>query len=164
MTAAEFFSQVLTGDLAWFRSVIPSIPASAEEQVMLCAIPGQESGWQNIQQADGGIARGYYQLQENDLSDVLANVTTGAKAIIVCLKLGISPTGTAVYAALLGNTKLQIAFARLNLWADPHPLPKVGDLDEAYAAYLRIWRPGAPSAGRWADVYPAALAAARPST
>lgn len=164
MTAAEFFSQVLTPDLVWLHSVIPSIPASAEEQVMLCAIPGQESSWQNVQQAGGGIARGFYQQQQNDLGDILANPATDAKAVIVCLKLGVSPTAGAVYAALLGNTKLQIAFARLNLWADPHPLPKAGDLDEAYAAYLRIWRPGAPSAGRWADVYPEALAAVSPTS
>lgn len=161
MTAAEFFAQVLLPDITWFHSAIPSIRASVEEQVMLCAIPGQESGWQNVQQADGGIARGFYQQQQNDLGDILANPATDAKAVIVCLKLGISPTAMSVYTALLGNTKLQIAFARLNLWSDPKPLPKVGDLDEAYACYLRVWRPGAPSAARWADVYPAALAAVR---
>lgn len=161
MTAAEFFAQVLLPDITWFHSAIPSIRASVEEQVMLCAIPGQESGWQNIQQADGGIARGFYQQQQNDLGDILANPATDAKARIVCLKLGISPTAEAVYAALLGNTQLQVAFARLNLWADPNPLPAVGDLDAAWECYNRCWRPGKPSAGRWADAYPAALAAVR---
>lgn len=35
-------------------------------------------------------------------------------------------------------------YARVLLWADPHALPKMGDMDGIYATYRRVWRPGRP--------------------
>jgi len=164
MTAAEFYKLVLVPDLSWFHQIVPSILETEQERVMLTAIPGQESNWENVQQANGGIARGFYQQQQNNLDDILNNRATDAKTIIVCARLGIQPTAAAVYAALLGATKLQVAFARLNLWCDPEPLPAVGDESAAWDTYIRCWRPGAPSRARWAEVYPQALAAIQQGT
>ena len=164
VTALEYLQQILIPALSWFHKVVPSIPASEAEQLMLTVIPGQESDWSNVQQANGGIARGFYQQQQNNLDDILSNRATDAKAIMVCTTLGVQPTAAAVYAALLGNTKLQVAFARLGLWADPEPLPAVGDELAAWDTYLRCWRPGAPARARWAEVYPQALAAIQQGT
>jgi hypothetical protein len=159
MTPSNFVSTVLTPDLAWFHAIIPSIPSSDAANVMLCAIPGQESGWENVQQTDGGIARGFYQQQQNNLDDILFNRATDAKAIMICTTLGIQPTGSDVYAMLLSNTKLQVAFARLNLWADPSPLPAVGDESGAWNLYIKCWNPGAPSRERWNLAYSQGLTA-----
>lgn len=50
-----------------------------------------------------------------------------------------------IWAALDTDDILAVALARLLLWTDPKPLP-AAQLDacpEAFALYLRVWRPGA---------------------
>jgi hypothetical protein len=158
MTAAEFFAQILTPDLAWFHGVIPAIPASQSEEMLMLATAGQESNWENVQQTDGP-ARGFFQQQENDLADIFANVTTNAKAVLICLNLKIEPNAAAVYAALLNSTKLQVAMTRLNYWADWRPLPVFNDQAGMWRAYLSAQRPGKPSVERWDVVFPQCLAA-----
>lgn len=159
MTAADFLSRILVPDLAWLHGLLPSIPASKSEVALMCAIPGQESAWQDVRQGDNGIAVGLYQQQANDIADIFGNVTTSAKAVIIATTLMIEPNAAAVYSALLGNTKLQVGFARLNLLADWRPFPAVTDQAGMFKYYLGTWRPGKPSLERWNVVFPATLAA-----
>ena len=48
---------------------------------------------------------------------------------------------------------------RDRLWTDPKALPPVGDVDAAWALYLRTWRPGKPKPDSWAGLYQRAMAA-----
>jgi hypothetical protein len=158
MTAAEFLQQVLLPGLARLESVIPAIPVSDSALVLMCATAGVETNWQNVQQT-GGPARGYFQQQENDIADIVANVRTNAKSAIICADLVIEHTAPAIYAALLGNPKLQVGMTRLNFWADWRPLPAPGDQAGMWRAYLSAQRPGAPSLSRWNGVFPQVTAA-----
>ena len=56
----------------------------------------------------------------------------------------------AIYAALEYDDVLAAGVARLLLWTDPKALPPVGDVDAAWALYLRTWRPGKPKPDSWA--------------
>jgi hypothetical protein len=62
-------------------------------------------------------------------------------------------TDAAVYAALEHDDVLAAAFARLLLWTDPEPLPAVGEVQRAWALYLRTWRPGKPHRQTWDALY-----------
>lgn len=156
MTPDVFNTTILSPGLTWLHSAVPAIPLTKSAQVLMLATAGQESNWENVQQT-GGPARGAFQQQENDLADIFANVTTNAKAALVCLNLKIEPNATAVYAALLSEPRLQVAMTRLNFWADWHPLPAVNDQAGMWRSYLSAQRPGAPSVERWGVVFPQAL-------
>jgi hypothetical protein len=159
MTPSEFLETILDPGLAWCGA-LPGwkIPFDPRASVLLLAIAGQESDWQDIAQYGGGPARGPWQFEDEACGEVLVNSASSVMAHAACTALSIKPTETAVYQALIGNPNLAVAFARLNLWCDPNSLPAAGDMAAAYACYLRVWRPGAPSYSRWETVYPAALA------
>lgn len=154
--AAGFNAAYLAPSLAWFAPVCPTVPVTPAARLLLLAIAGQESNWKDVAQT-GGPARGPFQFEPEACSGVLANSATTNKALVVCALLNIHPSGSIVYHALIGNPRLATAFARLYLWADPHPLPPVGDEEAAWNCYVRTWRPGKPSRTRWSLAYPDAL-------
>lgn len=159
MTAADFLSRILVPDLAWLHSLLPSIPASESGVALLLAIAGQESNWSDVAQAGSGDALGPWQMQRNTCADILTNRATDAKAIVVCATLKVTPNASAVFDALLANSRLASAFARLDLWSDPAPLPVVGDKQGAWDYYDRVWKPGVARPEAWSAVYEATLAA-----
>ncbi|HEY0201134.1 MAG TPA: hypothetical protein VGC24_05530, partial [Burkholderiaceae bacterium] len=70
-----------------------------------------------------------------------------APAQALCKVRGVAFTPQAVWDALDDDDLLAAGFARLLLYTDPAPLPAVGDVEGAWAYYLRNWRPGAYSNG-----------------
>jgi hypothetical protein len=66
-----------------------------------------------------------------------------------------------VFEAIAWHDPLAYVLARLTLRMDPHPLPVIGDIENAWQTYLRIWRPGSPSRDRWSVVYPQTVAVMR---
>ncbi len=54
---------------------------------------------------------------------------------------------------------LAAAFARLLLLTDAKPLPQIGDVQGAWAYYVRNWRPGKPHPDTWPGLYKQAQAA-----
>ncbi|MNL86831.1 hypothetical protein D3C87_2157110 [compost metagenome] len=53
---------------------------------------------------------------------------------------------------------LAAGVARLLLWTDPKTLPSIGDVDAAWALYLRTWRPGKPHPQTWPALHALAVA------
>jgi hypothetical protein len=53
--------------------------------------------------------------------------------------------------------------ARLLLFTDAEPLPRLGDADGSWNYYLRNWRPGKPHPKTWRALYDAATASVRGS-
>lgn len=116
---------------------------STAARVMLLAIGMQESGFIARQQK-GGPARSFWQFEQaGGIRDVLEHSSSRPYARAVCGLRAVAPVSSDVYAAFLSDDLLGCAFARLLLWTDAAPLPKVGDTAEALAYYLRNWRPGA---------------------
>ena len=156
--APTFLTQTLRPGLTWLASVAGPVPPTSEEaQVLLLAIAGQESGWQNIAQEGGGPGRGPWQFEPETCRELMFNPASEAAHTKVCMALGIVPSRA--YGAILSEPNLAVAFARLDLWCDPHPLPALGDQDGAWEYYLRCWRPGIPRPDDWGANYHAALAA-----
>jgi hypothetical protein len=158
-TPAGFLAETLDPGLSWMASVLADHLASDEARVLLLAIAGQESGWRNIAQRGGGPGRGPFQMEPETTREILANPVSAEKAKRLCRAAGVLPVGSAVYIVLLARPLLAVAFARLDLWCDPFALPRLGEAEEAWTTYLRVWRPGAPGPDRWGVNYQAALAA-----
>ena len=168
MTADEFLDTILAPDLTWLRQIIGPVPSAAQEaRLMLLAIPGQESGWQNIQQGGGGPGRGFFQMEPPTCSLILNNPVSVTMSHKVCSALNVSPAD--VYANLIKEPQLAVAMARFDLFCDPYALPAYGDEEMAWICYAyRVWRPGAVAKGgesatearkRWSVNYAMALAA-----
>lgn len=159
------------------RLLWPVIPDTEEARVMLLAISGQEADfthrWQvfDRKRPDAmGAARGLWQFERGGgVKGVLTHERTKALAANVCRLRGVTAMVDAVYNRLHADDVLAAAFARLNLWWHPKPLPAVGDVQAAFDLYIDIWRPGAWARGnttqkeqlrrKWAGYYADALAA-----
>ena len=160
MTPELFLTSVLVPSLTWLSSVVGPIPPNSREaRLMLLAIPGVESDYENVAQEGGGPGRGFYQDEPETCGEVLNNPASTTMMHKVCAVLDIPATEAAIYGALLGSPRLQVALSRLDLFCDPSPLPAYGDEMGGWSTYLRVWRPGKPSLQRWSGVYLAALAA-----
>lgn len=157
MTPGAFYAAVLAPAATLLRSISVSFD-TPEARLMMLAIAGQESGWTDRIQVPGGQARGFWQCEEGGavhavmVSDTLHRFLG---EVGNALSIDVSASST-VFEAIAWNDTLAYTVARLALWADPHPLPVAGDIDGAWATYLRTWRPGKPSRDRWSLVYPQA--------
>jgi hypothetical protein len=160
MTPTAFLAQELLPALAWLEQVVgPVPPASRQARIMLLAMPGQESLWQNVQQSGGGPGRGFYQDEPETCGEVLNNPASSLMMLKVCAALGILATGAAIYMTLLGQPKLQVALSRGDLFCDPRPLPAYGDARGAWTYYKRDWGPGDPHPAIWDGIYAQAISA-----
>ena len=151
-----------------FQHLLPAKFDSPAARVQLLANGMQETGFQTRTQIGGGPGRSYWQFEQGGgIRAVLGNSTTGPYAKSFCQLRAVAPTESDVYAAFLSDDMMACAFARLLLWADPAPLPQLGDEQGAWALYHRTWRPGAFDRGdsqqqaavlaRWHNSYTAAL-------
>lgn len=158
MTAAEFAKTILIPGLDFLAATVGMRPPNSDEaKVLLLAIAGQESGWQNIPQGGGGPGRGPWQFEPETCEELRFNPASDLYYARVCIKLNIAPALT--YNALIAHPNLAVALARLDLWCDPELLPAIGAEQAAWMAYLRIWRPGKPRPHDWPANYSAAMAA-----
>lgn len=159
--ARDLYQRVVVPGLDLIEDLSGPVRLRAAE-VLLVAISGQEAGWTAQRQSGGGPAHGLWQFERGGgVTGVLAHPASHRLARALCEHLGIYPTAKAVHEALSlsGDMPdlLDCGFARLLLWTDPLPLPKVGDRDGAWRYYLRTWRPGRPHPDRWQDNYRAAI-------
>jgi len=142
-----------------YREVLPAKFDSREANVLLLAIGLQESRFAHRKQI-GGPARGFWQFEKGGgVRGVLWHGGSARYAAAACAIRAVQPDPEAVYPALAQDDLLACAFARLLLWTDPKPLPAIGAVDEAWAYYLRNWRPGKPHAATWAALYRQAVEA-----
>lgn len=161
------------------RRLVPDLPWTSESAVLLGAICLQESGGRNVVQAHGP-AQGYPQFEAGGIGAVLSNSATARRARRAIERSGIlgesemsgeisgGPDGgypaeslgrvvSVVRTKFLNFPALQISLARLMLWANPNPLPALGDCNGAWKYYDSTWRPGKPRPTDWPANYAASL-------
>lgn len=133
-----------------------SIPEAA---VLLLAIAIQESQLLYRKQFDGGPARGLFQMEPGDR----AMMALLMKKNHTLRKMLPTENHEVMWKMLEDpeNDKYAVYIARAALKTDPDPLPKLGDMEGAWAAYVKHWRPGKPRKEKWALSYEAALGAWR---
>lgn len=147
-------------------ALLPSRMDSDEARAELLAIGLQESRLTHRRQI-GGPAVGLWQFERGGaVVGVLGHKASAELAARVCEERGVEPTPANVYMALPVDDLLACAFARLLLYTDPRPLPALSaSHEQAWAYYLRNWRPGKPHRKTWDAFHVEAVAAvrARPS-
>ena len=149
---------ILGSAIAPGLALLPPAMTSPRALVMLLTIGQQESGMTARVQHGGGPARGLWQFEEGGgVRGVLMHPATQAFAVHACQARDVLPTTPTAWAALARDDVLAAAFARLLLFADPRPLPELGDEAGAWECYARNWRPGKPRRETWGAFYAAAL-------
>ncbi len=130
-----------------------------EARLMLLAIGLQESRFMHRRQI-GGPARGFWQFEQGGgVAGVLNHVASKKKARALCDARDVVPLPADVYYRLEHDDVLAAGFARLLLLTDAKPLPQIGDVQGAWAYYVRNWRPGKPHPDAWPGLYKQAQAA-----
>lgn len=160
-TPIELLEQVIEPALAMLPVRFDMPDDRQSIRVQLIAEAMQETSLATRQQ-NGGPAHGLWQGENGEESAfalVLRHPLVGSIAQAFCQRRGITPTHDAVYQAVLMDDLLACAFARLDLYCDPHPLPAIGDMQAAWDCYMRVERPGRPRQKDWASNYAAAVAA-----
>lgn len=145
------------------REALEWLPAkmnTREARVMMLAIGMQESRfihrYQVVQGKPGvrGPARGFWQMERGGGAyGVLKHEASRDFAHAACHHAGVTPTAEAAWLAMETNDFLAATFARLLLWTDPRPMPKVGEVGKAWECYIRNWRPGKPHLQTWAQMH-----------
>lgn len=144
-------------------AMLPSKMTTRAALVQLLAIGAQESqDYQYRRQMGNGPARGFWQFEENGgVNGVIKHPSKYVRTLAgdICAQRHVSFDKHAVWEAMELDDVLAAAFARLNLWGDPQPLPAIGDHASAWHLYLRVWRPGKPHPDKWLARYQAAVEA-----
>lgn len=155
-TPSQVLAQVI---VPTFQQLLPAKFDTPIARVLLLAIALQESGLR-VRVQQGGPAHGLWQCEQGGgVHGVLTSSASRAYARGVCCVRSVAPIESDVYWALVSDDLLACAIARLILWCDPHPLPALGDVDDAWICYQKNWGPGKPRPQDWPANYAAALAA-----
>ena len=128
---------------------------AVEARVQLGSTGLQESKFMDRVQI-GGPAHSFWQMEQGGgVHGVLTSDVTRQLAVELCAKFAVDPTEAAVYAAIMlpQNDCLACGLARLIYFADPTPLPAIGDVDASWRYYIRNWRPGKPKPLTWPANY-----------
>jgi hypothetical protein len=139
-------------------AILPQKMDTLPARVMLDVIQRQEDPLKRRRQWPTGPGRGLWQFeQDGGVAGVLEHPASADLAKLVCEARGIPAERAIVWNALEHDDVLAAAFARLLLWTDPKPLPRIGDEAGAWSLYIRTWRPGKPWPAKWPANYRAAV-------
>lgn len=143
---------------------------SRDARILLVAISGQEADlrhrWQvvDLNKPEAmGPARGLWQFERGTRASrggvwgVVLHPASAPWLRGACKAAGVEFEASAIYDRLHADDALACAVARLLLWTDPHPLPRLGEVDDAWEYYDRNWQPGKPHPDRWPANYSRAL-------
>lgn len=122
---------------------------SPSARIQLLAIGMQESKFIDRVQKGNGPAHSFWQEEPNGIKAVLNHYRVGPVLVDKCKLLGVDPNWQTIYREVINNDVLACVVARLLLYADGNPLPKVGDSDDAWKCYIRNWKPGKPRELDW---------------
>lgn len=141
--------------------LLPPAMTSDAARVLLLAIGRQESGFATRTQISGP-ARGFWQFEMGGVMGVMRHAASVEHCKDLCAERNVGFAPSLIYKALPNDDIFAAGIARLYLWTDPRPLAVLGDTQNAWNGYERVWRPGKPHYLRWRqDAYPAALRAIR---
>ena len=144
-------------------ALLPPGMDTLQARVMLLAIGLQESRFEHrfqiVQGKPGakGPARGFWQFELGTAASrggvwgVFLHEASNGLLKKIAAQRGVALSPTNIWQAIESDDVLAAAVARLLLWTDAKPLPKLGDAEGAWQLYLRTWRPGAYARGTQAQ-------------
>lgn len=175
MSAEAILADAIRPVLAylWTEHRIPNGPPA---EAMMLAIGLQESRFVHRDQVvpgkpagQVGPATGFWQFERNGgVAGVMQHALTADIARRVAEAAGVAWDRDAIWRALAteDGDQLAAAFARLLLFTDRAALPAAVEAaeEEAWAYYLRNWRPGKPHRATWGGFWRQAVGMAGEGT
>jgi hypothetical protein len=143
-------------------NLLPAFMNTPEAEVMLIAIGLQESELIERRQIVAGqpigTAKGLWQFEFNGgVKGVVTHLESKDLMKWVARRRKVEWDPYKIWDALEHDDVFAAAAARLLLYTDTKPLPKIDQSVEAWDYYLRVWKPGKPHPGRWDTNYLLAL-------
>jgi hypothetical protein len=133
-------------------------------EVLSLTIALQESSTKYRAQINGP-ARSYWQFERRGgFAGVLSHPRTETLAADLIEELNLPTDEPGLWTAFPYNDLLAAGFARLLIYSDNAPVPALGESGNAWAYYLRNWRPGKPRPAVWAEYYKTAMDAVQYSS
>lgn len=151
MTLDEIMRTGIEPALAW----LPPKMSSPEACVQLLTTGLQESKFAHrfqVLNTPGvkGPARSFWQMEEGGgVKGVMNHPASAALARAACDFRGVPFDRRAIWLGIETDDVLAAIFARLLYFTDPGRLPPLTQTAEAWALYLRTWRPGKPKPDTW---------------
>lgn len=149
--------------------LLPKFMDSPEAEVLMLAIGLQESRFKHraqiINGGGKGPARGFWQFElgskvsRGGVWGLYLHRASSGLLSDLCRHRDVSFEPRAIWGRLEDDDVLAAGCARLLLYTDPKPLPKLGDEAGAWGYYLNTWRPGRPHQSTWPALYAQALEA-----
>lgn len=148
--------------------LLPCKMDSPEARVLLLAIGAQESRFRDRRQIVWvmekgkrvlrplGPARSFWGAEKGGgmVHGVRTHAATRAYALGLYTERKVTATDAAIWVAIERDDVLAAGLARLLIYTDPYPLPKLGDQHGAWALYAdRQWKPGTPRPQDWPGNY-----------
>lgn len=154
MTLDEITRTAIDPALAWLPPKMDSLEARQE----LLTIGLQESRfehrWQVVNDfSKKGPARSFWQAERGGgmVTGTMTHPASKDLVVAACAARNVAFTSLAIWVAIENDDVLAAILARLLLWTEPGPLPRVTDEDSAWDLYLHAWRPGAYARGTAAE-------------
>lgn len=154
-------------DYLWTEHRVPNGPAA---EAMMLAIGLQESRFIHRDQivpgkpaGQVGPATGFWQFEKGGgVAGVMQHALTADIARHVATASSVAFDRDVIWRSFAtpAGDQLATAFARLLLFTDARPLPSPAEANEedAWAYYLRNWRPGKPHRSTWGGFWRQAVA------
>ena len=161
LTAAQRCAAIIEYAISPAMALLPPKMTSDKATVMLLAIGLQESRLAHRKQI-GGPAKSFLQFESGGgVKGVMTHSASSSSAKSLCQALAVPFERPAIFQAMEFNDVLAFGLGRLLLYTDPKALPEIGDAQEAWDLYQRVWRPGRPHPETWAAFYDIAMDVAR---
>ena len=153
LTAAQRCAAIIEYAINPAMALLPPKMTSDKATVMLLAIGLQESRLAHRKQI-GGPAKSFLQFESGGgVKGVMTHSASSSAAQSLCQALAVPFDRPAIFQAMEFNDVLAFGLGRLLLYTDPKALPEIGDAQEAWDLYQRVWRPGKPHRQTWDDLY-----------
>lgn len=143
-------------------ALLPPQMDRPEAWVMLYAIGLQESRFtarrQIVNGQPTGPAAGFWQFEQGGgCRGVIQHNASRYWMSLLCQARRVEVTPQGLWRALERDDVLAAGAARLLLFTDPKRLPEIGETEQAWDLYTRVWRPGKPHRHTWDEMYDAAV-------
>ena len=111
---------------------------SPEAVKLLMMTAAHESQFKFVEQVGGGEARGFFQMEEPTLDDLVDKLSV-RHADKVQKLYDAKTASLSLWDSMYANFDLQVIAARLHYWRFPQPLPEIDDIEGMWRYYKQYY-------------------------
>jgi len=120
---------------------LPEEMRAEQAAFLLTVVAGVESA-RTARYQIKGTAHSFFQFERIGVAGLMGQPVTSLTLRDACLTFVVPYDAQTIYDVITWCDALATICARLLLWADPKPIPEIGDVEESWVPYQPCWRPG----------------------